>query len=384
MRNIEQIFNQEFGFNKNKLNSLARILYHFEFDGVQRDSSPQQSDLDAILKREISETDLNDLLQKNIFQKIRGGGERQQIKASDKFSEEVQSQLLDDFKKIGFIDKIFPKFDKKYKSVIIFGATQAGMETRIKDYSEQFLPTIKNKPQEIFILAGERDAWLDYESFSKKILLERINNSLEIKGEITKTSEDLNKEIADLPKIEPLAEQRKAQVKYFSEKYGIKFPTETDIAKEIIESKKTELGDDVKVTFINAEKKPDGSRPETTDTLKAFATNFKERSEEFRGTSILAISNQPYVSAQDMGIRKLYLGLDIDTVGKALEFNPQDSVAVGKLLNSVVCELAGTINRCPSFQREVAPGTLMRAEKSGSGVIATPLEPNQHKSSQER
>ena len=119
---------------------------------------------------------------------------------------------------------------------------------------------------------------------------------------------------------------RKAQVKYFSEKYGIKFPTETDIAKEIIESKKIELGDDVKVTFINAEKKPDGSRPETTDTLKAFATSFKERSEEFRGTSILAISNQPYVSAQDMGIRKLGLGLDIDTVGKALEFNPQDSV----------------------------------------------------------
>jgi hypothetical protein len=29
-----------------------------------------------------------------------------------------------------------------------------------------------------------------------------------------KTLEDLNKEIADLPKIEPLAEQRKAQVKY--------------------------------------------------------------------------------------------------------------------------------------------------------------------------
>lgn len=378
-KNIGEIFSHEFGFKKNKLNSLASILYHFEFDGVLRTSSPQQSDLDEILKKEISEKDLNDLLQKNIFQKIRGSGERQQIKPSDKFSEEVQLQLLQDFEKIGFVKEISPKVDKEYKSVIIFGATQLGMEARIKDFSEHFLPAMKSKPQEIFILAGERESWLDYEPLSKKILLDRVNSTLEDGNK--KTLDDLQQEIDKVyenPQFSNLTEKRKGAVQYFQENYkGIKFPTETDIAKEIIENKKTELGDNITITFINAEKKLDGSRPDTTDTLRAFATNLKKRPEEFRGASTLAISNQPFVSAQDMAIRKLYLDLDIDTVGKAVEFNPNDLGAVGKLLNSTVCELAGTINRCPSFQKEVMPGPLMRVDKGGGGRIATPFDPKE-------
>jgi hypothetical protein len=377
-KNIGEIFSHEFGFKKDKLNSLARILYHFEFDGVPRASNPQQSDLDEILKKEISEKVLNDSLQKNIFQKIRGSGERQQIKPSDAFSEEVQSQLLQDFEQIGFVKEISPKVDKEYKSVIIFGATQLGMEARIKDFSEHFLPAMKSKPQEIFILAGEREGWLDYEPLSKKILLDRVNSTLEDGNK--KTLDDLQQEIDKVyanPQFSNLTEKRKGAVQYFQENYkGIKFPTETDIAKEIIESKKIDLSD-FKITFINAEKKLDGSRPNTEDTLKAFATNLREGPEEFRGASILAISNQPFVSAQDMAIRKLYLDLDIDTVGKAVEFNPNDLGAVGKLLNSAVCELAGTINRCPSFQKEVMPGSLMRVDKGGEGRIATPLDPKE-------
>jgi hypothetical protein len=381
-KNIKKIFSDEFGFKEDKLNSLARILYHFEFDGVPRTSSPQQSDLDEILKKEIREEDLNDLLQKNIFKKIRGNGERQQIKPSDKFSEEVQLQLLQDFEKIGFVKEISPKVDKEYKSVIIFGATQLGMEARIKDFSEHFLPAMKSKPQEIFILAGEREGWLDSEPFAQNILLKRINESPKIKGEDTKTLKDLNDEIEGLPKIELKAEERKAQVKHFSEKYGITFPTETDIAKEIIESKKTELGDNITITFINAEKKPNGLRPDTTDTLRAFATNLKERPEEFGEASILAISNQPHVSTQDMAVRILdsdfkKLNLSIHTVGKAVEIDPNDPNNSSKLngfLSLAACELAGTINRCPSFQKEVTPGPLMSGDKGAKGRVFTALD----------
>ena len=192
-RKIAQIFSQEFGFNKEKLNSLARILNHFgALDDLPRVENPQQSDLDKILQKEISEEDINKALQKNIFQKIRGTKERQQIDPSNAFSDEIKQQLMQDFKNIGFVAEILPKTVKKYESIIIFGATQAGMESRFSDFLEYFLLKLNEKPKEIFILAGDREGWLESETFAEKILLERINSALENKGEPIKTMENLS------------------------------------------------------------------------------------------------------------------------------------------------------------------------------------------------
>lgn len=277
-RKIAQIFSQEFGFNKEKLNSLARILNHFgALDDLPRVENPQQSDLDKILQKEISEEDINKALQKNIFQKIRGTKERQQIDPSNAFSDEIKQQLMQDFKNIGFVAEILPKTGKKYESIIIFGATQAGMESRFSDFLEYFLPKLNEKPKEIFILAGDREGWLESETFAEKILLERINSALENKGEPIKTMENLKqeiKEVHDNPVFHSLAEKRNGAVEHFKEKYKIKFPTETDIAEEIVESKKADLNGFV-ITYINAEKKPNGSRPDTVDTLIAFVADRK-------------------------------------------------------------------------------------------------------------
>lgn len=86
---IREIFSQAFGLSSDdQLNSLARILYHYDFDGTERRSIPNDSNLKEILDKEFSEKELNDLLQKNIFQKIRGTRERQQIDPSNHFSED--------------------------------------------------------------------------------------------------------------------------------------------------------------------------------------------------------------------------------------------------------------------------------------------------------
>ncbi len=347
LRNIGKIFSQEFGFNKSKLNSLARILNHFDaLEDLPRVENPQQSDLDKILQKEIAEDKLNEALQKNIFQKIRGTKERQQIDPSNNFSTETKQQLMQDFEKIGFVAEVSPNPNKKYESVIIFGATQAGMETRFKDFLEHFLPQINEKPKEIFMLVGDREGWLDSEIFAKKILLDRINSSLEKNGEPKKTMENLQQEIEGVyanQAFSNLTEKRKGVVQYFQENYkDIKFPTETDIAKEIVESKKTDL-DGFAITFIGAEKKPDGSRPNTEDTLKAFVADVKSR-DSFELNSVLAISNQPYVSAQAMAINanQNLMGCGIDVIGK------ECSRQVGRL-NNFVSEFAVVINRCPIF-----------------------------------
>ena len=347
MRNIEQIFNQEFGFNNNKPNSLARILYHFEFDGVPRHSSPQQSDLDAILKRKISEADLNELLQENIFQKIRGSGERQQVDPSNDFSSETKQQLMQDFDKIGFVAEVSPNPDKKYESVIIYGATQDGMESRFNDFLGYFLPKINGDPKEIFFLVGKRDAWLDSESFAKEVLLEKINKLPAIPGKekTSKTMDELEGEINEVyAKFSSLTEKRKGAVEHFTQKYKIEFPTETDIAKKIVENRKADLKG-FTITYINAEKKPNGSRPDTTDTLKAFAKEVKLRKEDFNFDAVLAISNQPYVSAQALALR-IDKGLcGIDVVGK--EGSRQDGQ-----LNILACELAGGFYRHFALSKE--------------------------------
>ena len=175
MPKIREIFSQAFGLSsEDQLNSLARILYHYEFDGTKRRSAPNDSNLKEILDKETSEKDLNGLLQEHIFKRIRGSGERQQIDPSNHFSDETKQQLIQDFEKIGFVAEVLPKPDKEYESVIIFGAAQKGMENRLNDFLEHFLPKINENPKEIFFLVGERDAWLDSESFAKESYKLRI------------------------------------------------------------------------------------------------------------------------------------------------------------------------------------------------------------------
>ena len=425
-KTIKKIFSDEFGFNPDQLNSLARILYHYEFDGIERRSIPNDSNLKEILDNEINEEDLNRLLQENIFQKIRGSGERQQVDPSNKFRDETKLQLMQDFEKIGFVDEVLPNPDKKYESVIIYGAAQKGMENRLNDFLEHFLPKINENPKEIFFLVGKRDAWLDSESFAKEVLLKKINDSPERKNEAIKTKEELDAEIEKIildeqrkkqvthfknkygvilpekgdinkeillekinrsPKINginektrddldkeikfiskiTLSEKRRLQVVHFTQKYKIEFPTETDIAEKIFESKKKLVNDfditsvdnensarikdlvnNIKITIINAEKKPDGSRPDTTDTLRAFIENVKSR-EDFNFDAVLAISNQPNVTAQALALR-IDKGLcGIDVVGK------EGSREVGQL-NILACEFAGGFYRYLALSKEQQQG----------------------------
>ena len=358
MPKIREIFSQAFGLSsEDQLNSLARILYHYEFDGTKRRSAPNDSNLKEILDKETSEKDLNGLLQEHIFKRIRGSGERQQIDPSNHFSDETKQQLIQDFEKIGFVAEVLPKPDKEYESVIIFGAAQKGMENRLNDFLEHFLPKINENPKEIFFLVGERDAWLDSESFAKEILLERINRSPKINGINEKTPDDLNKEIQFISKI-TVDEQRKLQVAHFTKKYGIKFPTETDIAKEIVKSKKADLGG-FTITYINAEKKPNGLRPDTTDTLRAFIENVESR-KVFNVNAVMAISNQPYVSSQAMALRVDEGLSSIDVVGK------EGSRQVGQI-NILACESAGRFNRYFTLSKEQQQGIKSDQPRSSQG-----------------
>ena len=358
MPKIREIFSQAFGLSSDdQLNSLARILYHYEFDGIKRRFAPNDSNLKEILDKEFSEKDLNGLLQEHIFKRIRGSGERQQIDPSNHFSDETKQQLIQDFEKIGFVAEVLPKPDKEYESVIIFGAAQKGMENRLNDFLEHFLPKINENPKEIFFLVGERDAWLDSESFAKEILLERINRSPKINGINEKTPDDLNKEIQFISKI-TVDEQRKLQVAHFTKKYGIKFPTETDIAKEIVKSKKADLGG-FTITYINAEKKPNGLRPDTTDTLRAFIENVESR-KVFNVNAVMAISNQPYVSSQAMALRVDEGLSSIDVVGK------EGSRQVGQI-NILACESAGRLNRYFALFKEQQQGIKSDQPRSSQG-----------------
>ena len=366
MPKIREIFSQAFGLSsEDQLNSLARILYHYEFDGIKRRSAPNDSNLKEILDKKTNEKELNDLLQEHIFQKIRGSRERQQIDPSNHFSDETKQQLMQDFEKIGFVAEVSPKSGKKYESVIIFGASQKGMENRLNDFLRYFLPKINENPKEIFFLVGERDAWLDSEECAKDILLEKIKELSTIQG-VEKTKDmELKNEINEVyAKFSSLTEKRKGAVKYFQDKYnGIKFPTEYDIAEKIVEKikKENKALDGVEITLINAEKKPDGSRPDTEDTLRDFYDKIKSREDGSfdKFGSILAISNQPYVNAQRIATKSAGSDLskyDIDVVGKSSQ---------AFSINDYVCELAGTMRRLNMVQELTAsqsPSTSTKLE----------------------
>ena len=175
-------------------------------------------------------------------------------------------------------------------------------------------------------------------------------------------------------------EQRSLQVAHFTKTYGIKFPTETDIAKEIFKSKKKQVNDfditsvdnensarikdlvnNIKITFINAKRKPNGLRPDTTDTLRAFIEDVESR-KVFDFNAVMAISNQPYVSSQAMALRADERLCDIDVVGK------EGSRQVGQL-NILACESAGRFNRYFALSKEQQQGNpSQETANRGKGV----------------
>ena len=176
-------------------------------------------------------------------------------------------------------------------------------------------------------------------------------------------------------------ERRSFQVAHFTKTYGIKFPTETDIAKEIFKSIKKQVNDfditsvdnensarikdlvnNIKITFINARRKPDGSRPDTTHTLKAFIEKVEPRKGGFNFKAVMAISDQPFVSSQAMALRADERLCGIDVVGK------EGSRQVGQL-NILACELAGGFNRYLALSKEQQQGNpSQETANRGKGV----------------
>ena len=203
-----------------------------------------------ILEREVTTEEFNVLLQKNLFQKFRPNGlERQDIKS--KIYDEDNVIILEDFRKIGFLDNVIPQ-EKEFSETLIFGATITGMTARLDSLIDQS----DIKFEKLTILAGVRDLWLDSQldnPIAKQLLIQRCNNP-----EVN--SDSIDAKIAEFKAQEGISvnDLRKKLVEYYTTQYGISFPTETDGARALLEDyqKQGKIVDGVLIYVVDAKKNP--------------------------------------------------------------------------------------------------------------------------------
>lgn len=338
------------------LHSFARILYVAGYeDGVIKEAKNfDESCKSQILEKEVTAEEFNMLLQKNLFQKFRPNGlERQDIKS--KIHDEDNAIILEDFRKIGFLDNVIPQ-EKEFDETLIFGATITGMKARLDSLIDQ--GDIKFK--KLTILAGARDLWLDSpldNPIAKQLLIQRCSNP-----EVN--SDSIDAKIAEFKAQEGISvnDLRKKLVEYYTTQYGISFPIETDGARALLEDyqKQGKISDGVLIYVVDAKKKPDGSRPDSEDTIRKWLednNNFQGNDLEGNIVEILFVSNQPYYNAQKAAMGIHCHDVPISVSGLASASSNKDSAILFP-------ELAGGFNRFTKLLKTLQPAPKISSPMS--------------------
>ncbi len=165
---------------------------------------------------------------------------------------------------------------KNYGVVLLFGAKRAAVEGRL-DYLVNLLNSSEGgiKVGKLVLLGGQRP----------------------LDGD----------EISSLPSEEPSQE------------------TELNMMQALVKQFKTDkkLTDDIEIVPIDTLNKEDGKRPNTADTIKKWLEDYKPSP----NTSVLAISNQPYICYQDAVLKavldenNLLDSITVETVGSVMDPN---------------------------------------------------------------
>ena len=423
-----------------------------DFLGIRPSDDKLDEEAQKLLQQEINLKWLNEQLQKNWFKKYRGDGERQQAVPAS-FDENDLKKITTELKTLGFIDEVLPS-KHEYDQAWVFGATEVGMKGRIEELSKLISGGFFNenrseggcKVKSIAILSGARDLWLDSDSdpstaelILKKILekdrflssiygteisIESIKKEGQVafdqaKADFTETDRQSGK----IPKNETPEQKtkrengylglvREAVVKFFEEKYEIKYPTEADAARKLADDflkehteykgeiivvdapKKVVLGSDGNPE-IDKNGKKITARPDTTDTILQWAKDNQKMISllpEGEKISVIAISNQPVATGQKTGFdvaeaqNQLLQKIDFEVVGKELDLkgkvsidNKQELDLKGKVsidnkqASSLLPEVAGTIKRLRTIEK-IKQEQLGQKKPESSPAIKTYIQ----------
>lgn len=229
------------------------------------------------------------------------GEERNSLKIED-WQEKHKEDFLMAANTLGLLEDIYPK-SEAYDYAFILGASRRAMAKRIENYVKY---TKNKKVSKVFVLCGNRKL-----------------SELDGIGENPETKKN------DAEKYR----------KYLSDKYNVAEPTETNIAKDILDSMSIKDFVLIDSSVIHKE------RPNTRDTLEE-AFKFLEKDGE---TKILVYSNQPYLKRQFTEARIVSL--------KAGKFLKLEEAGFGNktgnvsLINSELAALTATLYEYSSLTR---------------------------------
>lgn len=295
-----------YGFSEDSIKQLLTIFY---LAGALDGQIKAEKSIQGIAELAITRHSVNSLqlaLQTNLYQRFRGQQERLDIPVyhCDNLSSQ-EAELLEAFRNLGILPtKQEQVMLSDYAFGLVFGATETVMQQRLEAILRQ------GSFDNLVILTGLRDLWIDHEESCREIVIDRIRANKE-----EYTREDIAREIDKLiishqEKGFTAAQIRTEVQKILTETYTISWPTEVDAAKKVYKNikdkyKKSNLSATYNnISFIEAPKKPDGSRPDTLDTVIVFANTYQDALSS--GTQrVLAMSSYPHVCEQEQTLRIL-------------------------------------------------------------------------------
>jgi len=333
---------ETFGYDESKIEAIVQIfhilgIFENKFNGSVVNGKLSDQELERKLNSDFESSNIKELKEKfnNLgqvaFQFLRGNGERQQMQdiACD---DELKGFLT----KLNNVQEIKP--DKNADIYAVFGASQSGLESRLRFFKEN-ISDFKDK--KIYILTGDRKLWPVYIGDnevikSKNITGEDLTLNL-IKSKypscnITEIEKDINKIFEEYKNKDfNLTSIRKRICHDIEEKYKIKWPNESDLsdklAREMFPEKEIIICNGAKdlktVTNIN--------RPTTETTLIAF--RYMTRMEQLSGANFCFVSSQPHCKRQ-IEMAKTIIGSNVTGCERAAS-NARPNMVLESLLGEI-------------------------------------------------
>jgi len=273
---------------------------------------------------------------------LRPAGVERQQNINEKYSShDRKEELLGLLDKLGVLGDRSPSL-KEYDILLLNGASEIAVKERIN-----YFLTTDTKISKSYLLGSDRKLWPLHEPMAGQIVADELGiplnevnakfieigvglGLLSPKGEILKEAQtdpktftELTNNFRNLVYSNPMFE-------------GLKWPTEIDMMKKVCE----EFG--IKAYPVIAKQPVGKTRADTSDSFEAFLDLMKSQKMELTQSTILSVSNQPYVIYQS-GPAEVYLGDKvklIETIGKGADKDKVNiPIALDALARSIFVRL---------------------------------------------
>ncbi len=219
---------------------------------------------------------------------------------------------------MGFVNKLLPTVKGSDAPILILGATEKAISTRLK-FAATMIEEGDVNPKKIFLVSGERDLWpkcngtdIYGEDSTLDLVVTRIKEKIpdihpSIRSYIKDIISDKFKGLSNKEGLR-VTEARASIVREVERRYKITWPTEADLMLEMSHKLLSEQVPKDIILLVSAPKLKEGKRPNTQSTLKYMT---EKHTYLLSSENLVVVTSQPYARYQQGVVKDVFVDREV-------------------------------------------------------------------------